>query len=153
MPAHCLVRGEFSPRSGVHGVHDGINFELRLPLAWNGRFQLQGGGCLGMKLHAAQVGSLYGIQAFAAIAPADAGGSPSSAVSIRTVTARRLSRACCRPAMRSTARPMADPRNSRDEQLYPGIPWDTGIGGTTWWTPISGDLNASESYRGVDGGH
>lgn len=76
MPAHCLVSGEFSPRSGVHGVHDGINFELRLPLAWNGRFQLQGGGCLGMKLHAAQVGSLYGIQAFAAIAPADAGGLP-----------------------------------------------------------------------------
>lgn len=173
MPAHCLVRGEFSPRSGVHGVHDGINFELRQPLAWNGRFQLQGGGCLGMmasqrlsqhfdgivsgapiqEQHAAQVGSLYGIQAFAAIAPADAGGSPSSAVSIRTVTARRLSRACCRPAMRSTARPMADPRNSRDEQLYPGIPWDTGIGGATWWTPISGDLNASESYRCVDGGH
>lgn len=96
MPAHCLVRGEFSPRSGVHGVHDGINFELRLPLAWNGRFQLQGGGCLGMlasqrlsqhfdgivsgapiqQLHAAQVGSLYSIQAFTAIAPADAGGLP-----------------------------------------------------------------------------
>lgn len=44
LPAHCLVTGEINPRTGVNGVRYGINFELRLPLAWNGRFQFQGGG-------------------------------------------------------------------------------------------------------------
>lgn len=44
MPAHCVVTGEINPRTGVNGVRYGINFELRLPLTWNGRFQFQGGG-------------------------------------------------------------------------------------------------------------
>jgi feruloyl esterase len=44
MPAHCAVTGEINPRTGVNGVHYGTNFELRLPLAWSGRFQFQGGG-------------------------------------------------------------------------------------------------------------
>jgi pimeloyl-ACP methyl ester carboxylesterase len=44
MPAHCLVTGEINPRTGVNGVRYSIGFELRLPLAWNGRFQFLGGG-------------------------------------------------------------------------------------------------------------
>lgn len=44
LPAHCVVTGEINPRTGVNGVRYGINFEMRLPLAWNGRFQFQGGG-------------------------------------------------------------------------------------------------------------
>ncbi|NRF71971.1 tannase/feruloyl esterase family alpha/beta hydrolase [Aquincola sp. S2] len=44
MPAHCLVTGEIAPRIGVNGVRYGIGFELRMPMAWNGRFQFQGGG-------------------------------------------------------------------------------------------------------------
>lgn len=281
MPAHCLVKGEINPRSGVNGVHHGINFELRLPLTWNGRFQFQGGGgvdgvvreafgtlregvtpalaqgaavissdmghtgtstrdatfgldpqaridwgynavdkttqlgkalverfygkppnhsyyvgCSGggrqgmmasqrlpqhfdgvvsgapiLEQHAAQVGSLYGIQAFAAIAPADAGGLPilSRAYSDddRALIAKGLLQACdaldgatdglienhpaCRfdPAVLQCAgakdasclsagqvtalkKVMAGPRNSKGEQLYPGIPWDTSIGGATW---------------------
>ena len=44
MPAHCLVSGEIAPRTGSDGVRYSIGFELRIPLAWNGRFQFQGGG-------------------------------------------------------------------------------------------------------------
>lgn len=44
LPAHCLVTGEINPRTGVNGVHYGNNFELRLPQAWNGRFQFMGVG-------------------------------------------------------------------------------------------------------------
>lgn len=281
MLAHCLVKGEINPRSGVNGVHHGINFELRLPLTWNGRFQFQGGGgvdgvvreafgtlregvtpalaqgaavissdmghtgtstrdatfgldpqaridwgynavdkttqlgkalverfygkppnhsyyvgCSGggrqgmmasqrlpqhfdgvvsgapiLEQHAAQVGSLYGIQAFAAIAPTDAGGLPilSRAYSDGDLAliAKGLLQACdaldgatdglienhpaCRfdPAVLQCAgakdasclsagqvtglkKVMAGPRNSKGEQLYPGIPWDTSIGGATW---------------------
>jgi hypothetical protein len=44
LPAHCIVRGEMFPRTGVDGVRYSMGFELRLPLAWNGRFVFQGGG-------------------------------------------------------------------------------------------------------------
>lgn len=44
LPAHCLVRGVLSPRTGVDGVHYGMGFEMRLPADWNGRFLFQGGG-------------------------------------------------------------------------------------------------------------
>lgn len=44
LPAHCVVTGEINPRTGVNGVHYGNNFELRLPNAWNGRFQFMGVG-------------------------------------------------------------------------------------------------------------
>ena len=46
LPAHCLYRGILDPRTGPDGQHFGIGFELRLPLAWNGRFVFQGGGGL-----------------------------------------------------------------------------------------------------------
>lgn len=44
LPAHCLLRAEVNARTGVNGVRYATTFELRLPLAWNGRFQFMGGG-------------------------------------------------------------------------------------------------------------
>lgn len=47
VPAHCLFRVIIYPRvSGIDGVSFGTGIELRLPLAWNGRFLFQGGGGL-----------------------------------------------------------------------------------------------------------
>ncbi len=46
LPAHCLVEGVINSREGFGGVAYGINFQLRLPEDWNGRFLLQGGGGL-----------------------------------------------------------------------------------------------------------
>jgi feruloyl esterase len=45
-PAHCLFRGTLAPRTSTDGQHFGIGMELRLPLAWNGKFVFQGGGGL-----------------------------------------------------------------------------------------------------------
>lgn len=46
-PAHCLVRVTLDARaSTIEGVALGIGLEMRLPLAWNGRFLFQGGGGL-----------------------------------------------------------------------------------------------------------
>lgn len=44
MPAHCLVQGVISARTGADGQPYGTHFELRLPSPWNGRFLFQGGG-------------------------------------------------------------------------------------------------------------
>jgi Tannase and feruloyl esterase len=45
VPAHCLVTGRMFDRvSPVDGKRYTINFEMRLPLAWNGRFWHQGNG-------------------------------------------------------------------------------------------------------------
>jgi hypothetical protein len=44
LPAHCLVSAEIGARTGVGGVRYATRFELRLPQAWNGRFQFMGGG-------------------------------------------------------------------------------------------------------------
>ncbi|OYT87867.1 MAG: tannase/feruloyl esterase family alpha/beta hydrolase [Burkholderiales bacterium PBB6] len=45
VPAHCLVTGQMLPRtSPVDGQPYAIGFEMRLPLAWNGRFFHQGNG-------------------------------------------------------------------------------------------------------------
>lgn len=44
MGAHCLVRGEIEKRKGADGKDYAINFELRLPEDWNGKFLFQGGG-------------------------------------------------------------------------------------------------------------
>lgn len=46
LPAHCTVTGTIGARKGVDGRDYGIGFEVALPLAWNGRFLLQGGGGL-----------------------------------------------------------------------------------------------------------
>jgi hypothetical protein len=45
VPAHCRVTGKmFERTSAVDGLTYAINFEVRLPLAWNGRFFHQGNG-------------------------------------------------------------------------------------------------------------
>lgn len=46
LPAHCLVEGKINRREGAGGVEYGIGFQLALPLEWNGRYLLQGGGGL-----------------------------------------------------------------------------------------------------------
>ncbi len=46
LPEHCLLRATLAARTGPAGQHFGIGFELRLPTAWNGRFEFQGGGGL-----------------------------------------------------------------------------------------------------------
>ncbi len=42
-PEHCLVTGSMYPRMGVNGRY-AIGFEMRLPVAWNGRFYYQANG-------------------------------------------------------------------------------------------------------------
>ncbi len=39
--AHCLIQGRMNPRTGIDGAHYAVGFEMRLPLAWNGRFFYQ----------------------------------------------------------------------------------------------------------------
>lgn len=44
LPEHCEVLGKLNERTGMNGQRYAINFRLRLPTAWNGRFFFQGGG-------------------------------------------------------------------------------------------------------------
>lgn len=45
IPAHCLVKGKMNQRtSPVDGASYAIGFEVRLPVAWNGRFLYQANG-------------------------------------------------------------------------------------------------------------
>lgn len=47
VPAHCLVTGLMHERTGpIDGQSYAIGFEIRLPLAWNGRFYYQANGGL-----------------------------------------------------------------------------------------------------------
>lgn len=46
LPAYCRVTGTLDAHKGTDGRQYGIGFELALPLEWNGRFLLQGGGGL-----------------------------------------------------------------------------------------------------------
>ncbi len=46
LPAHCLLRGEVNKHTGADGQSYGDTFELRMPVAWNGRLLFQGGGGL-----------------------------------------------------------------------------------------------------------
>ncbi len=45
LPAACVVEGTVDPRIGADGKSYALKFEMRLPLAWNGRFlhQVNGG--------------------------------------------------------------------------------------------------------------
>ncbi len=45
LPAHCVVVGKMNQRTGIDGKSYAINFEMRLPNSWNGRFfhQVNGG--------------------------------------------------------------------------------------------------------------
>jgi len=44
VPAHCQVKGEMLRRTGADGKTYAIGFEMRLPVAWNGRFFYQANG-------------------------------------------------------------------------------------------------------------
>lgn len=44
LPAHCDLTGTMNERTGVDGQKYAIKFRLRLPVEWNGRFFMQGGG-------------------------------------------------------------------------------------------------------------
>ncbi len=44
LPAHCVLSAEIGARTGFAGVRYATRLELRLPQAWNGRFQFMGGG-------------------------------------------------------------------------------------------------------------
>src|SRR4029453_5815554 len=44
LPEHCEVLGKMNERDGANGQRYAINFRLRLPHAWNGRFFFEGGG-------------------------------------------------------------------------------------------------------------
>ncbi len=59
IPAHCLVKGKMNQRtSTVDGASYAIGFEVRLPVAWNGRFLYQANGGLdGSVVTAAGTGS------------------------------------------------------------------------------------------------
>lgn len=46
LPEHCLVKGRMHERKGSDGRDYAIGFEMRLPVAWNGRFYYQGNGGL-----------------------------------------------------------------------------------------------------------
>jgi Tannase and feruloyl esterase len=43
---HCWVKGSMFKRTGSDGKEYAIGFEMRLPVAWNGRFYYQGNGGL-----------------------------------------------------------------------------------------------------------
>jgi feruloyl esterase len=43
-PEYCQVEGAIHSRTGADGKHYQIQFELRLPSNWNGKFLFQGGG-------------------------------------------------------------------------------------------------------------
>ena len=44
LPEHCEVTGRLRERTGIDGQRYAINFHMRLPTTWNGRFLFQGGG-------------------------------------------------------------------------------------------------------------
>ncbi|HTA47164.1 MAG TPA: tannase/feruloyl esterase family alpha/beta hydrolase [Bryobacteraceae bacterium] len=44
LPEHCEVFGRMNDRTGADGQHYAINFHMRMPTAWNGKFFFEGGG-------------------------------------------------------------------------------------------------------------
>ncbi len=44
LPEHCEALGKLNDRTGANGQHYSIQFRLRLPAQWNGKFFFQGGG-------------------------------------------------------------------------------------------------------------
>lgn len=78
VPEHCRVLGRMHERKGSDGRDYAIGFEMRLPMAWNGRFYYQGNGGLDGSVQPA-LGALVGgpltgalMQGFAVIS-SDAG--------------------------------------------------------------------------------
>jgi hypothetical protein len=46
LPEHCLVHGEVNHHKGADGKEYGDKFEIRMPIAWQGRLLFLGGGGL-----------------------------------------------------------------------------------------------------------
>src|SRR5215813_3121340 len=67
MPEHCEVLGKINERIGANGQKYAINFHLRLPAAWNGKFFFEGGGGANGNLGNA-LGNLQGQQRTNALA-------------------------------------------------------------------------------------
>jgi feruloyl esterase len=67
LPAHCHVTGRIAERTGAMGQRYAINFRLRMPTAWNGRFFFEGGGGSNGSIGNAY-GNLQGQQPGAALA-------------------------------------------------------------------------------------
>jgi hypothetical protein len=67
LPEHCEVKGRLAERAGANGQQYAINYRLRLPTMWNGRFFFEGGGGSNGNLGAA-VGVLQGNQPTVALA-------------------------------------------------------------------------------------
>jgi feruloyl esterase len=44
LPKHCLLTGKVNERTGTDGKHYAIQFEIRLPAEWNGKFLHQANG-------------------------------------------------------------------------------------------------------------
>ncbi len=61
LPEHCEVFGRMNERTGTNGQHYAINFHMRLPTAWNGKFFFEGGGGSNGNIGAA-LGNLQGQQ-------------------------------------------------------------------------------------------
>lgn len=61
LPGHCEVFGRMNERTGANGQHYAINFHMRLPTAWNGKFFFEGGGGSNGNIGAA-LGNLQGQQ-------------------------------------------------------------------------------------------
>lgn len=61
LPEHCEVFGRMNERTGANGQHYAINFHMRLPTAWNGKFFFEGGGGSNGSIGAA-LGNLQGQQ-------------------------------------------------------------------------------------------
>src|SRR5437868_2234089 len=66
LPAHCEVTGKLNERTGANGQHYAINFHMRLPAEWNGKFFFEGGGGANGNLGAAY-GNLQGQQTTSAL--------------------------------------------------------------------------------------
>jgi hypothetical protein len=67
LPEHCEVKGKLAERTGTNGQRYAINYRLRLPTMWNGRFFFEGGGGSNGNVGAA-VGVLQGNQPTVALA-------------------------------------------------------------------------------------
>jgi Tannase and feruloyl esterase len=81
LPRHCILTGKINERSGVEGKTYAIQFEMRLPADWNGRFlhQVNGGNdgevvqALGDKPHFNSIGGKSALARGFAVVSSDSG--------------------------------------------------------------------------------
>jgi feruloyl esterase len=68
LPKHCILTGRANDRTGVDGRHYAIDFEMRLPADWSGRFLHQGNGGSDGEVKPAIGGAAQGVASGAASA-------------------------------------------------------------------------------------